>query len=262
MHCNALATPQRLSAREGAHEDPPRSPRRRRARGRFPGDRPDHWQRIRTTLIQSAANAASSRVSADDTDIPKPQSVKNFTCLDKFFNGTGLNVVMNLLNPTTLLNAVESEICNKLTSIWNSTIGKAQCGMTLTGFKMGFLGGSTLGGRPSCPKISIGGGGPTIMSIGVGSDEQRQNLDRPATPSPRPATPSHPSRPSTREVRRPNPTSPFRPPRACWLARSCSGPRPPSLRSPLRFGEQRGASRHQSDRADNVEHPQYDRRVN
>ena len=111
-----------------------------------------------TTLIQSAANAATSRVSADDTDIPKPQSVKNFTCLDKFFNGTGLNVVINLLNPTNLLNAVESEICNKLTSIWQSTIGKAQCGITLTGFRMGFLGGSTLGG-----------GGPTIMSIGVGS---------------------------------------------------------------------------------------------
>ena len=34
----------------------------------------------------------------DDTDIPKPQSVKNFTCLDKFFNGAGLNVVINLLN--------------------------------------------------------------------------------------------------------------------------------------------------------------------
>jgi hypothetical protein len=122
-----------------------------------------------TTLIQSAANAATSRVSADDTDIPKPQSVKTFTCLDKFFNGAGLNVVVNLLNPTTLLNAVEGAICNKLTSIWNSTIGKAQCGITLTGFKMGFLGGSTLGGGLSCPKISIGGGGPTIMSIGVGS---------------------------------------------------------------------------------------------
>jgi hypothetical protein len=122
-----------------------------------------------TTLIQSAANAATARVSADDTDIPKPQNVKNFTCLDKFFNGAGLNVVVNLLNPTTLLNAVESQICNKLTSIWQSTIGKAQCGITLTGFKMGFLGGGTLGGGLSCPKISIGGGGPTIMSIGVGS---------------------------------------------------------------------------------------------
>jgi hypothetical protein len=122
-----------------------------------------------TTLVQSAANAATSRVNADDTDIPKPQSVKTFTCLDKFFNGTGLNVVANILNPQNLLNAVESEICNKLTQVWSQTIGKAQCGITLTGFKMGFLGGSTLGGGLSCPKISIGGGGPALMSIGVGS---------------------------------------------------------------------------------------------
>ena len=93
---------------------------------------------------------------------------QNFTCLDKFFNGTGLNVVANLLNPTTLLNSIESQICNKLTQVWSQTIGKAQCGITLTGFQMGFLGGSTLGGGLSCPKISIGGGGPTIMSIGVG----------------------------------------------------------------------------------------------
>src|ERR1700677_1932055 len=121
-----------------------------------------------TTITQSAANAATSRVSADDTDIPKPQSVKNFTCLDNFFKGTGLNVVANLLNPQTLLSAVESQICNKLTQIWSQTIGKAQCGITLTGFKMGFLGGSTLGGGLSCPKISIGGGGATLSSIGIG----------------------------------------------------------------------------------------------
>jgi hypothetical protein len=121
-----------------------------------------------TTITQSAANAATSRVAADDTDIPKPQTVKNFTCLDKFFNGTGLNVVANLLNPATLLSAVESELCTKLTSVWSATIGKAQCGITLTGFKMGFLGGSTLGGGLSCPKISIGGGGATLSSIGIG----------------------------------------------------------------------------------------------
>ena len=105
-----------------------------------------------TTITQSAANAAASRVSADDTDIPKPQSVKNFTCLDNFFNGAGLNVVANLLDPTTLLNSIESQICNKLTQVWSQTIGKAQCGITLTGFQMGFLGGSTLGGGLSCRK--------------------------------------------------------------------------------------------------------------
>ncbi|MBV9909646.1 MAG: hypothetical protein JOY52_19010 [Hyphomicrobiales bacterium] len=122
-----------------------------------------------TTITQSGANAAASRVNADDTDIPKPRSVKNFTCLDNFFKGAGLNVVANLLNPQTLLSSIESQICNKLTQIWSQTIGHAQCGITVTGFKMGFLGGSTLGGGLSCPKISIGGGGATITSIGVGA---------------------------------------------------------------------------------------------
>ena len=36
-------------------------------------------------------------------------------------------------------------------------------------FRLGFLGGSTLGGGISCPKLSFGGGGPTIARIGVGS---------------------------------------------------------------------------------------------
>ena len=144
-----------------------------------------------TTLIHSAANAASSRVSADDTDIPKPQSVKNFTCLDKFFNGTGLNVVINLLNPTNLLNAVESEICNKLTSIWQSTIGKAQCGITLTGFKMGFLGGGTLGGGLSCPKSRLAAAARPSCRLASEAPTAARSRS-PATPSLRPATQSHP----------------------------------------------------------------------
>ena len=121
-----------------------------------------------TTLAQSAANAASARIAADDKDVPKPQSVKNFTCLNSFFNGTGLDVITNILNPTNLLRAVETQICNKLTSVWQSMIGKAQCGITLTGFKMGFMGGGTLGGGLSCPKLSFGGGGAPLLSIGVG----------------------------------------------------------------------------------------------
>ena len=48
-------------------------------------------------ITQAAANAASSRISADDTNIAQPQSVKSLTCLDSFFKGTGLNVVINLL---------------------------------------------------------------------------------------------------------------------------------------------------------------------
>ena len=120
------------------------------------------------TLTQSAANGATARVNADDTDIPQPQSVKNLTCLSKFFSGIGLNVVTNLLNPTALLAAVTSQICSALTSVWQSTLGNKQCGITLTGFKIGFLGG--LGGGLSCPKLSFGGGGPALGSIGIGAN--------------------------------------------------------------------------------------------
>ena len=98
----------------------------------------------------------------------QPQSIKTLTCLDNFFNGTGLNVVINLLNPENLLKSIESQICNKLNSVWQNTIGQKQCGITLTGFKIGFLGGANLGGGLSCPKLSFGGGGPPIASIGAG----------------------------------------------------------------------------------------------
>jgi hypothetical protein len=122
-----------------------------------------------TALTQAASNAVASRISADDQNIAQPNSVKNLTCLDSFFKGEGLNVVMNLLNPTNLLQSIETQICNKLTSVWKSALGSTQCGITLTGLKLGFLGGSTLGGGISCPKLSFGGGGPPIASIGIGA---------------------------------------------------------------------------------------------
>jgi hypothetical protein len=52
--------------------------------------------------------------------------------------------------------------------VWQSTLGNKQCGITLTGFKIGFLGG--LGGGLSCPKLSFGGGGPALGSIGIGAN--------------------------------------------------------------------------------------------
>ena len=129
-----------------------------------------------TALVQSAANAAAARIAADDADIAQPKSIKTLTCLDNFFNGTGLNVVINLLNPENLLKSIESQICNKLNSVWQNTIGQKQCGITLTGFKIGFLGGANLGGGLSCPKLSFGGGGPPIASIGDRRQQQRQAL--------------------------------------------------------------------------------------
>jgi hypothetical protein len=121
-------------------------------------------------ITQAAANAAAARISADDTNIAQPQSVKSLTCLDGFFKGTGLNVVINLLNPATLLQSIETQICNKLKTVWQDSLGVKQCGITVTGFKLGFLGGSTLGGGLSCPKLTFGGGGPPIGYIGTGTN--------------------------------------------------------------------------------------------
>ena len=116
-------------------------------------------------ITQAAADGLTSRIAADDPSINPPLSVTGMTCLDNFFNGVGLNVVTNLLDPQKLLNAVEMQICNLVKTEWNSLIGHAQCGLTLTGFNFGFGG---LGGGLSCPKLSFGGGGPPIGSIGLG----------------------------------------------------------------------------------------------
>ena len=118
-----------------------------------------------TAITQAAANGITARVGADDQSINPPLSVTTMTCLGGFFNGTGLNVITNLLNPTNLLNAVEMQICNLVKSEWTSLIGGAQCGLTLTGFNFGFGG---LGGGLSCPKLSFGGGGPPIGSVNMG----------------------------------------------------------------------------------------------
>lgn len=119
-----------------------------------------------TAVTQAAINGQTARVQADDTTIKPPKSVTQMTCLDNFFNGVGLNLITNLLNPTNLLNAVEGQICMLLQQTWASTLGSAQCGLTLTGFKLGFGG---LGGGLSCPRLSFGGGGPPIGTIGLGT---------------------------------------------------------------------------------------------
>ena len=63
------------------------------------------------TLEQAAADGMAARIKADDQNIQAPQSVTKLTCLSNFFNGTGLDVISNLLDPTNLLSAVEGRIC-------------------------------------------------------------------------------------------------------------------------------------------------------
>ncbi|MBC7799641.1 MAG: hypothetical protein H7Z10_03385 [Gemmatimonadaceae bacterium] len=74
----------------------------------------------------------------------------------------------NLLNPGNLLAAVQGRICSALTSTWNQLTGSLQCGITLTGFDLGFGGFGGLGGGSFCPNISFGGGGPSWGSAGLG----------------------------------------------------------------------------------------------
>ncbi|WP_159729429.1 hypothetical protein [Methylosinus sp. Ce-a6] len=121
------------------------------------------------TLYQQAASAASARIAADDKDIAPPQTVKSLTCLDNILKGVGLNVVVNLLDPTNLFNAIEGQLCNAVTNAWKKALGSAQCGITLSGFNLGaFNFGGNLGGGLSCPKLSFGGGGPPMGYIGIG----------------------------------------------------------------------------------------------
>jgi len=118
-----------------------------------------------STLVQAAANGLTSRMAADNQTINKPTSVTQMTCLNNFFNGIGLNLVTNLLNPTNLLQSVEGQLCSAVTSTWNSWLGQVQCGLTVSGFNFGFGG---LGGGLSCPKLTFGGGGPPLSTIGLG----------------------------------------------------------------------------------------------
>ena len=119
-----------------------------------------------TVITQAAANGIAARIQADDNTIRQPISVKSLTCLDNFFNGFGLNLIASILDPTTLLTNVEGKICALVSSTLSSLTGAAQCGLTITGFNLGFGG---FGGGAFCPKLSFGGGGPTWATFGSGS---------------------------------------------------------------------------------------------
>ncbi|MBN9559348.1 MAG: hypothetical protein J0H14_01300, partial [Alphaproteobacteria bacterium] len=61
----------------------------------------------------------------------------------------------------------DGQICQAVNQTWSQFLsGATQCGLTLTGINFGFGG---LGGGLSCPKLTFGGGGPPIGSIGIGA---------------------------------------------------------------------------------------------
>lgn len=116
-------------------------------------------------LTQAAANGMTARMAADQNTIHQPKSVTSLSCLGNFFNGVGLNLVTNLINPASLLQSVEGSLCSAVSQTWNAWLGRVQCGLTVTGFNLGFGG---LGGGLSCPQLNFGGGGPPIATIGGG----------------------------------------------------------------------------------------------
>ncbi|MDD2859464.1 MAG: hypothetical protein PHT60_14905 [Acidiphilium sp.] len=116
-------------------------------------------------LAQAAATGITAAIAANNQIVQAPQSVTQLSCLGNFFNGVGLNVITNLLNPANLLQDVEGKICGAATQAYQSAMGTAQCGLTITGFNLGGFG--NLGFGNFCPSLNLGGGGPTIASIGT-----------------------------------------------------------------------------------------------
>ena len=117
-------------------------------------------------LTQAAADGANSRIQADANTLKAPTSVHALTCLDNILGGVGLDVISNILNPMTLLNAIKGQICSAITSTWSAMTSGASCGLSITGFNLG-IGG--LGGGLSCPRLSFGGGGPPLATFGLGA---------------------------------------------------------------------------------------------
>lgn len=116
-------------------------------------------------LAQAAANGITAEIAANNQIVQPPQSVTQLSCLGNFFNGVGLNVITSLLNPSDLLQSVEGKICGAATQAYQSAVGTAQCGLTITGFNLGGFG--NLGFGNFCPSLSLGGSGPTLGSIGT-----------------------------------------------------------------------------------------------
>ena len=119
-------------------------------------------------LAQAGAAGAAATLAADNQTIQPPQSVTQLSCLGNFFNGVGLNVITNFLNPGNLLQSVEGQICNAANTAYQSALGSAQCGITLSGFNMGGLG--NLGFGNFCPSLHFGGSGPTVFGVGTNTN--------------------------------------------------------------------------------------------
>ncbi|MFT8802438.1 MAG: hypothetical protein ABF812_10660 [Gluconobacter cerinus] len=129
-------------------------------------------------LTQAAATAVNERVQANDAYEKQPDSVNGLSCLSNFFNGTGLNLITNGLDPAALLQAVEGQIggqvCQAAQAAWGNAMGSTQCGLSLSGVNLGLGFGSSSG--LMCPSLSFGGGGPPIATAFAGTSSGTTDL--------------------------------------------------------------------------------------
>jgi hypothetical protein len=120
-------------------------------------------------LQQAAASGMAARMAADERDIRPPQSVTSLSCLDRFFDGIGFNVLTDGIDPMAMLSSAGQKLmaqaCQVALSAWRSQVGSIQCGLTVSGFNLGFGG---LGGGNYCPQIRLGGNGAAIGSATLG----------------------------------------------------------------------------------------------
>lgn len=114
-------------------------------------------------VAQAAAQAVNAQIATEDRTIAAPQSVTGLTCLDDFFNGIGLDIFSNF-NMANLVQTLTGQLCAAVRNAWQNAIGSAECGLSVNGFNLGF----GAGGGTVCPALSIGGGGPNLLSTGVG----------------------------------------------------------------------------------------------
>lgn len=144
-------------------------------------------------LAQASAGGIAAEIAANAQIVQSPQPVTQLSCLSSFFQGKGLDVITNLLNPGDLLTSVEGKICQAAQSAYTETIGSAQCGITITGFNLGGFGISGFGNF--CPSLSLGGGGPDWASVGASLNNSQSSLymnGTPITPSGYPAAGTSP----------------------------------------------------------------------
>lgn len=117
-----------------------------------------------TALIQAGTDAIAEQIRIEEGTIKQPTSVRELTCLGSFFGG-GLSLLASLTDFSSLASELGGRLCTAVKSAWDATLGTASCGLTLTGYNLGF----GLGGGNLCGRLTIGGGGSVLGNFGVGA---------------------------------------------------------------------------------------------